>query len=194
MRKIVTVLVALSIAAATPALAQNKGQDKKHGKDHDNGKAKAASVHKTQGNSAAHKASVQGKSNKSGTVVSAAKTTGGAPSFCRSGAGHPKFGRSWCVQKGFGLGDDRWDRASWSDVVFRTQRSPTLADVLSGVVLGRLTNYAASTLGLRAPLAGTWLINDSGRTVYLVRSGTTPVAELVDTNGDGRADYVLLNR
>ena len=28
---------------------------------------------------------------------------GGAPSFCRSGAGHPNWGRQWCLDKGFGL-------------------------------------------------------------------------------------------
>ena len=36
------------------------------------------------------------------------------PAFCRSGEGHPVHGRSWCVEKGFGLGegryDDRYDR------------------------------------------------------------------------------------
>ncbi|MGI8618405.1 MAG: hypothetical protein ACR2L6_04865, partial [Gemmatimonadaceae bacterium] len=37
----------------------------------------------------------------------------GAPSFCRSGAGHPNWGRQWCIDKGFGLGSDngtRWGR------------------------------------------------------------------------------------
>lgn len=29
---------------------------------------------------------------------------GKGPKFCRSGAGHPVHGRSWCVQKGLGLG------------------------------------------------------------------------------------------
>lgn len=42
---------------------------------------------------------------------------GKGPAFCRSGAGHPVFGRRWCVQKGFGLGrevrDDR--RVIWDD-------------------------------------------------------------------------------
>src|SRR5687768_16589622 len=28
----------------------------------------------------------------------------GSPAFCRSGAGHPNWGRQWCVDKGFGLG------------------------------------------------------------------------------------------
>lgn len=30
---------------------------------------------------------------------------GRGPAFCRSGAGHPVWGRSWCLEKGFGLGD-----------------------------------------------------------------------------------------
>jgi hypothetical protein len=29
---------------------------------------------------------------------------GGGPAFCRSGAGHPVWGRDWCLEKGFGLG------------------------------------------------------------------------------------------
>jgi len=39
----------------------------------------------------------------------------GAPSFCRSGAGHPVWGREWCIDKGFGLGsydDYRWGRTT----------------------------------------------------------------------------------
>ena len=37
------------------------------------------------------------------------------PAFCRSGAGHPVWGRRWCLEKGFGLGGgyygyDRYDR------------------------------------------------------------------------------------
>lgn len=30
---------------------------------------------------------------------------GRGPKFCRTGAGHPVFGRRWCLEKGFGLGD-----------------------------------------------------------------------------------------
>lgn len=30
---------------------------------------------------------------------------GRAPAFCRSGAGHPVYGRRWCLEKGFGIGD-----------------------------------------------------------------------------------------
>jgi len=35
---------------------------------------------------------------------------GNGPAFCRSGEGHPVFGRQWCRDKGFGLGNDRYDR------------------------------------------------------------------------------------
>jgi hypothetical protein len=28
----------------------------------------------------------------------------GIPAFCRTGEGHPVFGRRWCIEKGFGLG------------------------------------------------------------------------------------------
>src|SRR5688500_8111477 len=35
----------------------------------------------------------------------------GAPSFCRSGEGHPVWGRQWCLDKGFGLGD--YNDFSW---------------------------------------------------------------------------------
>ena len=36
--------------------------------------------------------------------ISLPSAASAAPSFCRSGAGHPVHGREWCVQKGFGLG------------------------------------------------------------------------------------------
>ena len=31
---------------------------------------------------------------------------GNGPPFCRSGAGHPVHGRRWCIEKGWGLGND----------------------------------------------------------------------------------------
>lgn len=63
---------------------------------------------------------------------------GRGPSFCRSGAGHPVFGRRWCLEKGFGLGgrddvffdDGRvifWDDDGLvvvRDSRFRSDRSP----------------------------------------------------------------------
>ena len=48
--------------------------------------------------------------------AAAPATADAAPSFCRSGAGHPRFGREWCIRKGFGLGGGfyRYGRPSWS--------------------------------------------------------------------------------
>lgn len=168
MRKLAAFLICFSVAGASPVLAQgNKHHDKdKHknkNKDHDRDR------------------------------VVMVESEGGSPAFCRSGAGHPKYGRAWCIDKGFGLGNSGWDRQVWNNVVFQQQRTASIGDVLGSVILGRLNNYATSTLNLRTPLVGTWLTSDTGSRVYLVRSGSTQVAEFVDTNRDGRADYVLLH-
>ncbi|HUP02087.1 MAG TPA: hypothetical protein VM737_11275 [Gemmatimonadota bacterium] len=48
------------------------------------------------------------------------------PAFCRSGAGHPVFGRRWCLDKGFGLGDRRFrDR---DGIVFRDRNGSIVID------------------------------------------------------------------
>jgi len=169
MTRIATALLVLSVAVTAPAFGQGKGKEKAKRYEHD-------------------------KQNVTHTTRSSARVQSGAPAFCRSGAGHPVYGRSWCVEKGFGLGTARWDRAVWNDAVFRNRRTASIGDVLGSVILGRVSNYAAQRLGLRSPLNGSWLVNSQDRTVYLVRSGTTPVAEFVDTNYDGRADYILLHR
>ena len=128
----------------------------------------------------------------------------GAPSFCRSGAGHPVWGRQWCVEKGFGLGNDgdyRWSRVLDPSNVVLTRPSTTseltravLMDVLGSVVLNRLATHAV-TLGYQDPLAGRWIGEpaDTGPRVLLVSSGTRPVAEMVDVNRDGRADVMLVS-
>lgn len=36
----------------------------------------------------------------------AGQKAGNGPPFCRSGAGHPKHGKQWCIDKGWGLGND----------------------------------------------------------------------------------------
>jgi len=125
----------------------------------------------------------------------------GSPAFCRSGAGHPNWGRQWCIAKGFGLGssnDMRWGRAvSVEDVILRPASTTTdltrdvLASVLGSVVLNRLATHAI-TLGLVEPLMGRWAVEPTGRRVLTVRSGTVPVAEIVDHNKDGRADVMLV--
>jgi hypothetical protein len=128
-------------------------------------------------------------------------TRAGAPAFCRSGAGHPVFGRQWCLDKGFGLGRDTglWGTARMGDVILRSpdarQRIElnrrTLADVVGDVVFGRL-EARRQALGATDPLTGRWLPAENGGHVLHVRSGAEPIAELVDRNGDGRVDLVLL--
>lgn len=128
----------------------------------------------------------------------------GSPSFCRSGAGHPNWGRQWCIDKGFGLGVDnglnnvRWGRAlDANDVVFvREPASATLTRAALEAVLGqravdRLALHAI-TLGLVDPLVGTWRTDPAGPRVLLVNSGRYPVAEIVDVNGDLRSDRMVV--
>lgn len=136
-------------------------------------------------------------------AVSARETNKeGSPSFCRSGAGHPVWGRQWCVDKGFGLGldqDVRWSRVIGIDnVVFRRDVSDAdlsrnvLLDVLGDVVFNRLATHAI-TLGFVDPLAGRWIGQPTGGPrVLLLSSGARPVAEVVDVNRDGRADLLLV--
>jgi hypothetical protein len=123
-----------------------------------------------------------------------------APSFCRSGAGHPVWGRQWCLDKGFGLGrsnDYRWARTvDPSDVVFRSAGTGSLTrdvleTVLGNTVLNRLGLHAL-TLGYTDPLTGQWLGQGTAPRVLLVSSGVYPIAEIVDTNGDNRADNLLV--
>jgi hypothetical protein len=126
----------------------------------------------------------------------------GAPSFCRSGDGHPVFGREWCVDKGFGLGsshDLRWARTDIDDVVFTRRISSTrlpvdgLLSLLGPTAFDRLALHAV-TLGLLDPLTGIWLDDPSGPRVLLVNSGNAPIAEIVDRNRDDRPEVLLVTR
>jgi hypothetical protein len=125
-----------------------------------------------------------------------------APSFCRSGAGHPVFGRQWCLDKGFGLGAEtskiRWGRANVSDIVFTQQptteqliTTAVLRQVLGPTAFDRLAVQAA-TLGLVDPLTATWMGQPNTSRILYVHSGTAPVAEFVDANRDGRAETMLV--
>lgn len=125
----------------------------------------------------------------------------GAPSFCRSGAGHPVWGRQWCLDKGFGLGefqDVRWGRTTTlGDIIFG--RTATTGNLAGDVLLGLIGNTAfdrlalhAMTLGYTQPLTGVWATEPTGRRVLLVNSGPAPVAEIVDVNNDNRADLMLV--
>ncbi|HEX6609310.1 MAG TPA: hypothetical protein VF051_00900, partial [Hyphomicrobiaceae bacterium] len=123
-----------------------------------------------------------------------------APAFCRSGAGHPVFGRQWCMDKGFGLGSEndlRWGRANVTDIRFaRTADTGelvrgVLVDVLGDAVFNRLGLHAV-TLGYSDPLSGQWYGEPSGPRVLRVTSGGYPVAEIVDNNRDDRADVLVV--
>jgi hypothetical protein len=125
----------------------------------------------------------------------------GAPSFCRSGAGHPVWGRQWCLDKGFGLGDYdnyRWGRTTdLGDFAYpQAVYQPTIAGTLLQTILGtnaynRLALHAVE-LGFLEPLTGRWVSQQTGPQVLLVNSGSYPVAELVDTNRDFRWDDLLV--
>jgi len=124
----------------------------------------------------------------------------GAPSFCRSGEGHPVWGRQWCLQKGFGLGDPsdyQWAAArDIGDVVFTrpvvgTLTRDALFNVLGQVAFDRLALHAL-TLGYAEPLTGVWRTEPGNPGLLVVNSGRWPVAELVDQNGDQRPDLMLV--
>lgn len=126
-----------------------------------------------------------------------ARSEAPGPAFCRSGEGHPVFGRRWCLQKGFRLGDDVWRRRDVGDVLLggaderERAEDPDLVEILGDVILGRLRE--ASGLDGRRHLAGRWVRSSSGDArVLQLRSGARPVAELTDLEGDGRVDVVLI--
>ena len=125
----------------------------------------------------------------------------GSPAFCRSGEGHPVWGRQWCLDKGFGLGsydDYRWGRSNnIGDIVFAPASmggsliGDALANVLGRTAFNRLALHAV-TLGLVQPLVGRWVNDANGPQMLMVNSGTVPVAEFVDVNRDNRADNMLV--
>lgn len=130
---------------------------------------------------------------------------GNAPAFCRNGQGHPVHGRQWCIDKGYGLGNDGWygqrrptmeRERSLEDIIFRRRggtsdgrvmRRNTLEDILGRTVLGRL--------GAGRNVEGRWVpTNQRGAYALQLRSGGAPLAELTDYNGDGRVDLALVSR
>lgn len=141
------------------------------------------------------------------------KSAKGGPAFCRSGAGHPVHGRQWCARKGYGSGGDyRYDDRRYDHAQPRMERRSRLEDILfgrraseSGVLsprlleslLGRgayrLLDAERSTLGSRSPLEGRWVPTHDGAQVLQLRSGSLPVAELVDVDRDGRVDRTFVH-
>lgn len=135
-------------------------------------------------------------------AVREAADRSGAPAFCRSGEGHPVWGRAWCMDKGFGLGDgeDRvwgWGR-DIEDVVLRrpdTDRDLDrggLRDVLGDIVFGRIA-LQSLVLGADEPLSGRWLGQQDGPRVLRIHAGDLPVAELVDADRDDEVDVLVFN-
>jgi hypothetical protein len=125
-----------------------------------------------------------------------------APSFCRSGAGHPVWGRQWCIDKGFGLAryrDVRWGRAAYlGDVYFAPRYYTTgslvgdvLLNVIGAVAYDRLALHAIS-LGYTDPLSGVWIGEPYGPRVLQLYSAGYPVAEIVDADRDDRADVLVV--
>ena len=125
---------------------------------------------------------------------------GDAPSFCRSGDGHPVWGRQWCIDKGFGLAgyqNLRWGYTQdVDDIQLRrvdagTVASAVLRDVLGDVVFNRLGLHAL-TLGYTDPLTGAWIGEPAGPQVLRITSGGMPIAEIVDADRDNRADALVV--
>lgn len=122
-----------------------------------------------------------------------------APAFCRSGAGHPVWGREWCLDKGFGLGSQRgyvWGRSTIDDIIWRrTDRDRLdrggLIDVLGDVVFGRLALHALS-LGVTEPVNGVWLSEPDAPLILQVNAGGAPIAEFVDLDRDDEVDVLFI--
>jgi hypothetical protein len=124
---------------------------------------------------------------------------GNGPAFCRSGEGHPVFGRQWCRDKGYEIGNSRRDRDVWEDIIFRGPRDrrydqtlgrSVLQDILGSVLLGRFESHARQA-GYGGSTSGRWLMDGSSHVLQLY-VGSMPVARIVDFNRDGRVDSVQL--
>jgi hypothetical protein len=126
-----------------------------------------------------------------------------APAFCRSGEGHPVWGREWCLDRGHGLGrsnDRLWSRTTQvSDIIFLQPMERVrydrvgLLDVLGEMVFGRLALHALS-LGFDQPLAGRWVAEPRAPRLLVIDAGPEPVAELVDLDGNGRVDVLYVTQ
>ncbi|MEN8375773.1 MAG: hypothetical protein ABFS34_10030 [Gemmatimonadota bacterium] len=125
------------------------------------------------------------------------------PSFCRSGAGHPVYGRRWCRDKGFTLGHDRLDGRRdrridrrgdrrrdrridrpiyrLPDVRYRRGRIDRggLLDILGDLTYGRLDGHR-SRHGIRDAPYGRWYRDSYGRHALLITAGGVHIADLVD--------------
>jgi multidrug efflux pump subunit AcrA (membrane-fusion protein) len=124
---------------------------------------------------------------------------GNAPAFCRSGAGHPVYGREWCRERGYGPGSGRWESTRWESILFRDQyvrrnqqlSRSALMNLLGSVALSRFESYGRQYGN--GMMSGYWLPETSSNILQL-SIGNVPIARLIDQNRDGRVDNVLLWR
>jgi hypothetical protein len=136
-------------------------------------------------------ASAQGRGQGNGNAV--AKASG--PAFCRSGAGHPVYGRAWCLNQGFALGAEDWRTVDLGRVVIRKTDDRVdrggLIDILGDIIFGRLDRQRVE-LHVDVPLSGTWLTPPDGPRVLQVWAGDSPVGELVDNDRNGSVDLIVM--
>jgi hypothetical protein len=120
-----------------------------------------------------------------------------SPSFCRSGAGHPVYGRDWCWERGFRLGDD-WERDRARELSLQAPTRRPIDQTLLSEMLGTplLERLEAIRIGLRLtdPLTGSYAESPLSGRILHVRAGTTIIAELSDRNRDGRAEVLWLRK
>jgi hypothetical protein len=114
-----------------------------------------------------------------------------SPSFCRTGDGHPVYGRDWCWERGFRLGNE-WDRDRGGNVRLvpptgRPIDQAVLTALLDAQTMSRIQTVK-SGLRLTAPLHASWLETTAGGRILTIRSGSTTIAEIADRNRDGQAD------
>lgn len=138
-------------------------------------------------------ANAQGRGRGNGNANAVAKANG--PAFCRSGAGHPVYGRAWCLDKGFALGSQDWRRVDLGRVVIRRKEDRVdrggLIDILGDIVFGRIEEHR-TRLNVEGPLSGSWLEPPDGPRVLQVWAGGAPVGELVDNDRDGSVDLIVM--
>jgi hypothetical protein len=133
-----------------------------------------------------------------------------APSFCRTGRGHPVYGWRWCVEKGYASYShvrrypSEWRSVRWGNIYFYDSPASgrgwyargtrhTLWDIVGDRVYDRLERHR-SRLGVRGVLTGVWVDRGVDALALQIRAGPIPIAELIDFNLDGRIDRVLLRR
>jgi hypothetical protein len=121
---------------------------------------------------------------------------GGGPPFCRSGDGHPVYGRAWCIEKGFTVGGQDWRSFDAGRVRIETRGDRDvdrggLVDILGDILLGRFEEQRASLHAIE-PLRASWLTPDDGPRVLQVWAGPIPLGELVDNDRNGTVDLAVM--